>query len=226
MLSHFRPGEDWRKALLTGGSEQILDQIEDGLGWLAAFAGLVGNLARNYGWSFLEMGHRIERAFNLSEAILSLFGAPLEREEETGQLLFLLELADSFITYRSRYRLDPMLPLVLDLLLLDESNPRSLAYQLVGILGHLAALPQSQQGAGSDRGAPSHPFAADRGAARRRRSLRGRSDAARAARRHGRAAPPAAAARDGDRAALFQSYRRAAAPGASAVRAEAMTCGP
>ena len=28
VLSHFRPGEDWRKALLTGGSEQILDQIE------------------------------------------------------------------------------------------------------------------------------------------------------------------------------------------------------
>ena len=147
VLSHFRPGEDWRKALLTGGSEQILDLIEDGLGWLAAFNGLMHeNMTRNYGWSFLEMGRRIERAFNLSEAILSLFGAPLEREEETGRLLFLLELADSFITYRSRYRLDPMLPLVLDLLLLDESNPRSLAYQLVGISGHLAALPQSQPG--------------------------------------------------------------------------------
>jgi uncharacterized alpha-E superfamily protein len=106
------------------------------------------NMTRNYGWSFLEMGRRIERAFNLSEAILSLFGEPLEREEETGRLMFLLELADSFITYRSRYRLDPMLPLVLDLLLLDETNPRSLAYQLSGISTHLASLPQSRQGAG------------------------------------------------------------------------------
>lgn len=148
VLSHFHPGEDWRNALLTGGTEEILDQIEDGLGWLAAFNGLMHeNMTRNYGWSFLEMGRRIERAFNLSEAILSLFGEPLEREEETGRLLFLLELADSFITYRSRYRLDPMLPLVLDLLLLDESNPRSLAYQLSGISGHLATLPQSKQGA-------------------------------------------------------------------------------
>jgi uncharacterized circularly permuted ATP-grasp superfamily protein/uncharacterized alpha-E superfamily protein len=149
VLSHFRPGEDWRKAILTGGTEEILDQIEDGLGWLAAFNGLMHeNMTRNFGWSFLEMGRRIERAFNLSEAILSLFGEPLEREEETGRLLFLLELADSFITYRSRYRLDPMLPLVLDLLLLDESNPRSLAYQLASISNHLAALPQSRQGAG------------------------------------------------------------------------------
>jgi uncharacterized alpha-E superfamily protein len=41
-----------------------------------------------------------------------------------------------------------MLPLVLDLLLLDESNPRSLAYQLASISQHLASLPQSRQGAG------------------------------------------------------------------------------
>ena len=56
-------------------------------------------------------------------------------------------MADSFITYRSRYRLDPMLALVLDLLLLDETNPRSLAYQLASISQHLAGMPQSKQGA-------------------------------------------------------------------------------
>jgi uncharacterized alpha-E superfamily protein len=55
-------------------------------------------------------------------------------------------VADSFITYRSRYRLDPMLPLVLDLLLLDETNPRSLAYQLSSISQHLSGMPQSKQG--------------------------------------------------------------------------------
>ena len=149
VLSHFRPGEDWRKAIVSGTPEEVLDLIEDGLGWLAGFNGLMHeNMTRNYGWSFLDMGRRIERAFNLSEAILSLFGEPLEREEESGRLLVLLELADSFITYRSRYRLDPMLALVLDLLLLDETNPRSLAYQLVGISNHLASLPQSRQGAG------------------------------------------------------------------------------
>ena len=47
---------------------------------------------------------------------------------------FTLELADSFITYRSRYRLAPMLPLVLDLLLVDESNPRSIAFQLAELV--------------------------------------------------------------------------------------------
>ncbi len=60
--------------------------------------------------------------------------------------MLLLELADSFITYRSRYRLDPMLALVLDLLLLDEANPRSLGYQLAAISKHLEALPDARQG--------------------------------------------------------------------------------
>jgi uncharacterized alpha-E superfamily protein len=103
-------------------------------------------MTRNYGWSFLDMGRRLERAYNLSEAILTLFIPPPDEEEETSSLLLLLELADSFITYRSRYRLDPMLALVLDLLLLDEANPRSLAYQLAAISRHLETLPDARQG--------------------------------------------------------------------------------
>ncbi len=147
VLSHFRPGADWRRALVAAPPEALLDILEDGLGWLAAFNGLMHeNMTRNKGWSFLDMGRRVERAGNMSEAILWLFGHPLEREEEAGRLFFLLEVADSFITYRSRYRLDPMLPLVLDLLLLDETNPRSLAYQLSSISQHLAGMPQSKQG--------------------------------------------------------------------------------
>jgi uncharacterized circularly permuted ATP-grasp superfamily protein/uncharacterized alpha-E superfamily protein len=149
VLSHFRPGDDWRRQMLSASPQTMLDLIEDGLGWLAAFNGLMHeNMTRNFGWSFMDMGRRMERAHNLSDAILSLFGQPTDIEEETDRLVLLLELADSFITYRSRYRLAPMLPLVLDLLLLDESNPRSLAYQLAKISHHLASLPQSQQGAG------------------------------------------------------------------------------
>jgi uncharacterized alpha-E superfamily protein len=148
VLSHFRPGADWRRALIDSPPEAVLDLIEDGLGWLSAFNGLIHeNMTRNKGWSFLDMGRRIERAGNMSEAILWLFSRPLPHEEETGRLFYLLEVADSFITYRSRYRLDPMLALVLDLLLLDETNPRSVAYQLASISQHLGALPQANPGA-------------------------------------------------------------------------------
>jgi uncharacterized alpha-E superfamily protein len=145
VLSHFRPGTDWRRDLLSASPETLLDLIEDGLGWLAAFNGLMHeNMTRNKGWSFMDMGRRIERAGNMSEAILWLFGRPLEREEETGRLFFLLEVADSFITFRSRYRLDPVLALVLDLLLLDETNPRSLAFQLAALDAHVRRLPRDE----------------------------------------------------------------------------------
>lgn len=147
-LSKFRAGDTWRQALNSARPVEVLDILDEGLATLAAFNGFMHeNMTRNHGWSFLDMGRRIERAHNLSEAILTLF-IPLssDSEEVSSSLRLLLELADSFITYRSRYRLDPMLPLVLDLLMLDESNPRSLAFQISAIARHLQSLPDSQHG--------------------------------------------------------------------------------
>ncbi len=146
-LSKFRPGDTWTRSLASAKPVSLLDLLEEGLQSLAAFNGLMHeNMTRNFGWSFLDMGRRLERAYNLAEAILSLFIPVPDAEEETSSLLLLLELADSFITYRSRYRLDPMPALVLDLLLLDEANPRSLAYQLAAISRHMEGLPDARQG--------------------------------------------------------------------------------
>ncbi len=148
-LSKFRSGETWRQALNAAQPVEILDLLDEGVAAIAAFNGFMHeNMTRNFGWSFLDMGRRIERAQNLSEAVMTLFTPVPDPEEMSSSLLLLLELADSFITYRSRYRLDPMLPLVLDLLLLDETNPRSLAYQLSAIARHLESLPDSHKSAG------------------------------------------------------------------------------
>ena len=148
-LSRFRPGDGWTAALTAASPVAVLDLLDEGLASLAAFNGLMHeNMTRNFGWSFLDIGRRLERAYNLSEAILNLFSPRPGGEEETGSLLLLLELADSFITYRSRYRLDPLLPLVLDLLLLDEANPRSLAFQLAAISRHFDTLPDGRHGVG------------------------------------------------------------------------------
>jgi uncharacterized alpha-E superfamily protein len=123
--------------------------LDDGLRVLAAFYGLTHeNMTRNFGWSFLDMGRRLSRAYNLSEVLLGIFGRAGSGDDETGSLLFVLELADSFITYRSRYRLAPMLPLVLDVLLIDESNPRSVGFQLAALSRHIDSLPQSGEGRG------------------------------------------------------------------------------
>ncbi len=146
-LARFRPGDSWTATLSTSPPVAVLDQLDEGLAAIAAFNGLMHeNMTRNYGWSFLDMGRRLERAYNLSEALLTLFIPAPEPDAEASSLLLLLELADSFITYRSRYRLDPMLALVLDLLLLDEANPRSLAYQLGTLSQHMESLPDGRRG--------------------------------------------------------------------------------
>jgi len=53
-----------------------------------------------------------------------------------------LEIADSSMTYRSRYLANLELAAVLDILLTDESNPRSLAFQFFDIDRHVDRLPQ------------------------------------------------------------------------------------
>jgi uncharacterized alpha-E superfamily protein len=52
------------------------------------------------------------------------------------------------MTYRSRYLNTPQLAPVVDLLLLDESNPRSAAFQLTMLAHHLEMVPKDPGCAG------------------------------------------------------------------------------
>ena len=53
-----------------------------------------------------------------------------------------LEIADSSMTYRSRYLSRVQPSAVLDLLLTDETNPRAIAFQLVVLSDHVDHLPR------------------------------------------------------------------------------------
>lgn len=109
---------------------------------LAAFSGMVmENMTRGYGWRFLDMGRRIERIGSMASLVqqLVVHGDP----KEQGGLDLMLELADSTMTYRGRYHATPQITRVLDLLLADESNPRSLLFQAHSIGSHLESLPHT-----------------------------------------------------------------------------------
>jgi uncharacterized circularly permuted ATP-grasp superfamily protein/uncharacterized alpha-E superfamily protein len=125
---------------------QLLDRLNSGIVTLASLNGLTAeNMTRNYGWRFQDMGRRIERATNLADLLLKLFGEAPREEEETARLFFILNAADSTITFRQRYLFAPVLSLVLDLLMVDESNPRGIGFQLGKVTEHLEALPQASQ---------------------------------------------------------------------------------
>ncbi len=146
-LNALGPQSTWRARLGNAPPGEVLDLLDEGLLAIAGFNGLMHeNMTRNSGWSFLDMGRRLERGLNICETIAALFEKATDADDEMHSLMLLLEVADSFITYRSRYRLDPMLPLVLDLLLVDETNPRSLAFQLSSLAAHLSTLPQAGSG--------------------------------------------------------------------------------
>lgn len=113
---------------------------------LASFHGLaMENMTRAQGWRFLDMGHRIERSVQLCTVLRSALDAPAP--ENPSLLEALLEVADSAITYHSRYPVVPNLAAVYDLLLLDDTNPRSLLFQLQSIQAHFGQLPQEQAAA-------------------------------------------------------------------------------
>ena len=102
---------------------------------LSAFSGMEReNITRGPGWLFLSLGRRLERAMNSVRRLRELTSG---LDEESWPLLeYILEVADSSMTYRSRYftTLQPIA--VLDVLMADENNPRSLIFQMA----HLADL--------------------------------------------------------------------------------------
>lgn len=117
---------------------------------LAAFRGIeMENITRGYGWRFLNIGRRLERSghfIQLFRGLLVWYAPGSERLLE-----MLLEVADSSMTYRSRYFTTLQPAPVLDLLMTDESNPRSLAFQLADLSEHLAHLPLLKSRAGVTR---------------------------------------------------------------------------
>lgn len=110
---------------------------------LSALKGLIlDGMTRTPAWQFIEIGRRLEFALQSAILINNTLAKP---EAVTGPLLeAVLETADSLMTYRSRYFANLQLPGVLDLLLTDESNPRSIAFQLKKISDHVAGLPRDE----------------------------------------------------------------------------------
>jgi len=120
-----------------------LNLLDDAIMTLSAFGGLVmESMTRGHGWRFLDIGRRLERAVQMVE--LLRHGLGFDPVKEGGQLEVLLEIADSSLTYRSRYLSSMQADLVLDLLLLDEANPRSVAFQLARLREHIDQLPDTK----------------------------------------------------------------------------------
>jgi uncharacterized alpha-E superfamily protein len=127
----------------SAGVAELLDNLTASI---AAFVGLsTDSMTRGQAWRFLDMGHRVERATAVMKLLRDTLVDPATRAGSTDDAVLLeavLEIADSSLTYRRRYLTHLEAHAVVDLLLADESNPRAVAFQVIAIEQHLAALPR------------------------------------------------------------------------------------
>jgi uncharacterized alpha-E superfamily protein len=98
-------------------------------------------MVRDPGWYMLDAGRGIERA--LQVVALLRVTVVRERAPETDRMVAeaVLTASESIVTYRRRYRGRSGPEALVELLVVDQHNPRSVAYQLTRILGDLQALP-------------------------------------------------------------------------------------
>lgn len=135
---------------------------------LLALAGLgAESMVRDPGWYFMDLGRRLERALQ----VLAVLRATLVRARDAAVDALVLEsvlvTGESVITFRRRHATGPAaVPTVgagagggsaghvagvLDLLLLDRTNPRALAHQLDRVEHALRHLPDPPRNAALDR---------------------------------------------------------------------------
>jgi uncharacterized alpha-E superfamily protein len=127
------PLDSHRPGALLRATRELIER-------LSALSGLLAeNFNRGPSWRFLDLGRRMERALGICDMVTAL-GSP--HAEALGVLL---DLSDSQITYRARYLTGPSQDPVLDLLLLDPDNPRSLMFQVNALCDHIAALPSRDE---------------------------------------------------------------------------------
>ena len=122
---------------LSEAGEQVLSG-------LLALAGITGeNMVRDPGWLLLDTGRGLERALQVLSLLRATLVAAYGPDVDRAVLEAALTSSESIVTFRRRYRGRSGVPAVLELLVVDASNPRSVAYQLQRMLADLRAIPNT-----------------------------------------------------------------------------------
>jgi uncharacterized circularly permuted ATP-grasp superfamily protein/uncharacterized alpha-E superfamily protein len=137
----------WQQRVINSeiNVEQLQNNLDDLITGIVAFTGLTNeSMTREAAWLMLDSGRRLERALALIALLRSTLALQHEDALQNQVLEAVLASTDSLTIYQRRYRSFIQLPMVLELLLLDETHPRSVAYQLHQLCIHVEALPRSK----------------------------------------------------------------------------------
>ena len=122
------------------------DRLDHLIMQLVAFSGLTAEcMPRESGWIMLNIGRRLERALSLISLLRATLVLQMDEALQRQLMETVLIICDSLNTFRRRYRSYMHLPTVLELILMDQNHPRSLAFQLDALQEHVSALPRDQR---------------------------------------------------------------------------------
>lgn len=126
-------------------SGEALRVLETLSGHTAAMTGAqTDRMTRDDGWRLLSLGRHLERLGFLAQAMLDAFDSGAVFDE--GGYEALVALFDSTITFHAQYQQRHDVAALLDLLVLDRDNPRSLGWVAQTLRGRLARLTNSPPG--------------------------------------------------------------------------------
>lgn len=128
------------------GNYRTEDRLDHLVMQLVAFSGLgAESMPREAGWLLLDIGRRLERALGVISLVRATLVPGMDAAIQRQLMETVLVICDSLNAFRRRYRSYMHLPTVLELILMDQHHPRSLAYQLDRLQQHIAALPRGQR---------------------------------------------------------------------------------
>ncbi len=122
---------------------QALQILKDSSDHMAAITGAqTDRMTRDDGWRLLSIGRHIERLGFLSSALMR--GLDTGSLETDGGFDAMVELFDSAITFHAQFQQSRDMAALIDLLVIDRDNPRSISWIAHTLRGRLARLAGSE----------------------------------------------------------------------------------
>ncbi|WP_193607550.1 circularly permuted type 2 ATP-grasp protein [Nocardioides lijunqiniae] len=136
---------DRATAMLRGSahSHQIGESAGRMLTGILSLQGVTAGMIRDAGWHMIGVGRHLERAVQLCHLLEETATVRRGIDVDRDVLNAVLVAAESSVTHRRRYRGYVRPGGVLELLLTDAENPRSMVFGMTEVAAHLAALPAS-----------------------------------------------------------------------------------
>ncbi|MEI9935293.1 MAG: alpha-E domain-containing protein [Ferruginibacter sp.] len=130
--------------MIQGANFAVFNPLNNLITSMVAFMGLNReSISREQGWIMLDAGRKVEQSVLLVNMLLSTIVNKYNEAVEYNLQESVLVSSESLVNYRYKYRAHIQLGLVLDLMLFDGNNPRSLMYQLNHLKNYLESLPKS-----------------------------------------------------------------------------------